>query len=313
MRFLQPLSKTLLIIFIMYGLAAAAQMAGAPQTEAAPPSGWATNSGIVIPTPPLAAPPTAPNAAFVSQSNVPVGATNATGANLAGATDSTIGNVPGISFASSSQLVTTAPPGAVAAPQGYAEQAGAASGSSVITTGTFTPGTFNPGVGQFSSAYTPAAVSSVYDMVPSTQGRSLAEIAAENRARVQEAGNTRLYTNQDIEHINQQTGGMAALAATAGSMNTGTPPETQPAVGTGTAARSPFAPPVATEQPQATQPTPETGPGAEPPAASGPTQKSRLPATATFLPLLFVLGILAGAAGLFSSRYRAFERRSGRL
>ncbi|MFB3916036.1 MAG: hypothetical protein ACE14M_04870 [Terriglobales bacterium] len=300
---------------------ALAQMAPAPQMEGYPPSGWATNSGIVIPTTPRSSPPVTPSAAFVTRSDAPVGATSSTGANLTGATDSTIGNVPGVSFASTSQLVTTVPSGAP--PQGYAEQTGTLGGITVSTEGTATPGFFNPGVGQFSSAYTPSPVGSTYDTVPVSDNRSLAELAAENRARAQQARNVRMFTNQEIQLMDQQrgvttaaispvpgTGGTAGAAEGAWITATGRPRETQPATGAGTAVASPFSPaaPAASEQPQASE-APGTETTQTPPAGQ---EEARLPATASMLPVILIVGTLAIVAGVLGKKYRRLGLRSGR-
>lgn len=64
-------------------------------------SGYATLAGPGITGAPVSAPlVVTPQITFVSHSNSPVGASNATGGNIAGTTNSTIGNIPGVSSAS---------------------------------------------------------------------------------------------------------------------------------------------------------------------------------------------------------------------
>ena len=169
------------------------------------------------------------------------------------------------------------------------------------------------------------------------QGESLAEYAAKFRSRNQNQS-AHVYTNADVDRINQQTGGVTGTAVNAGNNpGTATPAgnSSMPAVGqpagqtptmpgiTAPAQRqnpqppSPFTPhPQAqldanpTQQPsemaQATPPAPTGSTAAaaensETSQSSGEKQRS-LPRSASPLPLMAVMGFLAATAGMFLRR-----------
>jgi hypothetical protein len=134
----------------------------------------------------------------------------------------------------------------------------------------------------------------IRDMLPSysrepqaqTPSMSVAEVAAQYKANRQQ--NVRTFSNADAQSL-------AGNVTTAGSSVTmtvqpGVPPTTPgaapepPPSNTQTMAGN-VAPPISTEQPSH--------------AATTSTATSRLPATATLLPLLGLLGLLSGSLGLW--------------
>jgi hypothetical protein len=238
-----------------------------------------------------------------------VGASNATPGNTAGAANSTatipspprvIDTVPQFSGAASTMLMASPQP---------------------ETSGATNSRLFDRGVGSGSSV--------------STGGKSLGELARENRQR--EAGaNARVYTNQDIDRINQQpatqVGGMAGAAVGAGNATGAQPqphsgnmpvvaqPSTNPPSNPGVSQPVPpsNAPP---DQSQAIPPSP---PGQMQAAGGQPTQIAQanppanpaeqnaqvaaneqhggrqLPSAASILPMMALVGVLAAGAGLLS-------------
>lgn len=248
----------------------------------------------------------------------PVGATNATMGNMAGATNSTLTAAGGMT------------PGMVAeVPSAFSAPAQSLPGSSAVSTGTTgpsgTPAPLNLGVGP-----APGLVATSTGV----GGVNLGQIARSYRQK-QFTAHVRTYTNDDIQRINQQSGGASGTAINAGSSTptspgvSGSPVLGQPA-GTTNPAASPATPSTVTPEntprttPTPTQParpqrTPPPGgneaaapqqdatlmaqarpaePGA---AAAGETQASQsgqLPSTGSILPAIAVLGFLATAAGL---------------
>jgi hypothetical protein len=120
-----------------------------------------------------------PQMTFVNVSNAPVGATNATGNNLAGARNATVRNVPGISYASTTVPVILNPETVLpAAPE--AQLAAAAM-----------------------EAPEPAELQPLrfVDVGVAAVTPSLAEIARAARGRA--PGSVRTYTNADVERLSR--------------------------------------------------------------------------------------------------------------
>jgi hypothetical protein len=133
-------------------------------------------------------------------------------------------------------------------------------------------------------------------------GRSLGEIAREYRQREQNM-QARVYTNEDINRMASASGGMAGVAAAAAaappSANNGAV-NNAPAVAA-PAGVSPI--PGGVAQPVSPPPQPQAQPSTPPPAAAQNqtgTQEGQLPHSASFLPLVAVVGFLATAIGLLS-------------
>ncbi len=185
------------LLFSVVSLAAGA-------AQVAVTSGYATNAGPNAQIVPSGSPLlSAPQMTFVNVSESPVGATNATGNNVAGASNSTIMKVPGLGAASTSMPVYMSSPGT--SPVGVQQE---------------TPGMppeMRPGaqMPQQNQAEQGAPLlrlgalrmDSAYNTLGPPPGvPSLAQVAP--RSSMQQAGsqNVRTYTNQDIERLNQQSG-----------------------------------------------------------------------------------------------------------
>jgi hypothetical protein len=265
-----------------------------------PAYGWSLYAPIVhLGTPPAA-----------------VGATNATLGNMAGATNSTLEVVPVTTPAGPvvevmNPVPTTMPgqPGTAAVAPGTTAAAGA-------------PAPLNLGVGP-----APGLVA----MTSGIDGPNLGEIARTYRQKDATA-RVRTYTNDDIQRINQQSGGTAGTAINAGTSTTTSPG--QPA-GTTNPAANPANPSTMTPEntPRTTPQTQPAQPQRTPPPPLGASQSSsppqdatlmaqamppenasqsggnqapaagQLPRTGSLLPIVAVVGLLAAAAGLVA-RYR---------
>ncbi len=295
------------------------------------PNGLSTNTGTAV----IIAPPSAPllvtpEVHLTTVVPAAPGATSATPGNVAGATSSSTNmpvqprlqtTVP--EYATSGATVTQTPgPQATTAPVTTSTTVGGAT----ITTGT--PGTgvivvnnqnlpLDLGVG------TPTAVGAFGN----TGGRSLGEIAREMRSR--EAGaNAHVYTNQDIQRINQQPavtiGGMSGAAVGAGNATQQQPsgnmpvvsqPTTNPQPNQGVSQPVPQNPPQSEAVPPSLGQTPRQMAQANAPAnpaeqdaqsnenaTTGATRSSgrQLPPSGSILPLMAVFGFLAASAGLLA-------------
>jgi hypothetical protein len=158
-----------------------------------------------------------------------------------------------------------------------------------------------------------------------TGGKSLGEIARENRQR--EAGaNAHVYTNQDIERINQrpqtQVGGVTGTAVGAGTATQPQPPDNMPAVSQPTA-NPPNNPGVSQPVPPSNTPPPDQSHAIAPPmtpanppreiaqtnppansqnqpAPSPSAERNQLPRSGSILPMMTLVGFLAAGAGLLS-------------
>ena len=326
----------LLCIAVLGSAAAAAQVVVTS-------SGFATNPGPALQNAtPTVTVPTAPLITFVNRSSSPVGATNTTGGNVAGASNATIGNVPGISNASIGVPVYATTQYTPNANLIAEEQAGAPTQSS-LTAGTgglyaAAPGQpaqavmlFNPGVGRFESAYSAS---------PSPEAANLVEVAAQTRARVQQAQNVRRFTNADLQQLNQDTGvttaaitpppgagsaantaGMAGMAQAAANPAANASPFTpKTAVGTNsTSDATSSGLPVSSEQPAGSENAPATAMPATQAPNSSPAQEDnsgnadpsgagsrgtqeQLPGTASLLPLVALIGMVIWVTGLLWRR-----------
>jgi hypothetical protein len=315
----------LLIALLAASVVAVAQMtpsnspytATQPQTIVLPgagvPGGVAgpsTNTGTAV----IIAPPSAPRLVTPEvhlTTVVPaVGATNATPGNAAGAANATAAlPVPPRVLTTAPQyagaeaaMVMTAPP----------EQTEAAVPGAATPIAGNAP-EFNRGVGPGS------AVAGV-----NTGGKSLAEMARENRQR-ESAANARLYTNEDIERMNQQSGvqvgGMAGAAVGAGQAAGARQPSSGAAPAVAQPAQNPPANPgvsrpatpatIPPDHGQASPPKPlgemqGTAHGAKsnviaPDSTTArpapPPSQRQLPSGGSLLPLMAVLGLLAAGAG----------------
>ncbi|MFB3814135.1 MAG: hypothetical protein ACE14L_08485 [Terriglobales bacterium] len=123
--------------------------------------------------------------AFVPASPNPAGATNATGNNEVGASDSTIGHVPGLSFASTDMPVYMRPELIAGLPQFMGEPEDLAAFIS--------PRRLRLGPIRFDSAYTSAP--------PPPGVATLAEVARSVRERKATPRNIRTYTNTDLVRV----------------------------------------------------------------------------------------------------------------
>ncbi len=294
------------------------------------PSGWTTTAGPAIPVAPGAPVVVTPEIHLGTYSPSPVGATNATGNNVAGASNSTIDNVAPVAGSTQMQVQYAVPyPSIVGAGSEYATFPASAVSNARSGVSSRLP-YFDRGAAQFVS---------VYDMGSPQTTMSLGELAREWRQKKQSL-NARTFTNEDINRIDQQygppTGGITATAVNAGTNATANPPNQPPSnVSTDTAMpqrRSPFQPPAGMEgapptsapppQPQAmAQYQPPVQPLAERPAATDTQQASgeqgqgnqsnpgTLPRTASQMPTFLVLGGLALLAGMLLRRRN--QRRSG--
>jgi hypothetical protein len=231
------------VVLIM--LLAASAMAGGQTTQSSWASGTgvpgavgglSTNTGTAV----IVAPPSAPLLVTPEvhlTTVVPqIGASNATPGNTAGAANSTaaipspprvIDTVPQFSGTASMMMMTLPP-------QTSGTSSSSAGNPVLLVNNTLL---FDRGVGSGTS--------------DTVDGKSLGEMARQNRQR--DAGaNARVYTNQDIDRINQhlamQVGGVAGAAVGAGSA-TGAPP--QPSSGNMPVAEPPTNPP---SQPGVSQP-----------------------------------------------------------
>jgi hypothetical protein len=149
---------------------------------------------------------------------------------------------------------------------------------------------------------------------PGTNGMSVAEVAA--KYRTANAGlNARTLTNQDVDQMLSSKAGVTVAknmpplgpsAMPSGLTQGGAPQSTAP-----TAGQQPVTPPPA----EATQAQPSgaagttagatTTPQINPSQQSNDAQgKSKLPSTATFLPLLGLLGLISGGIGLLVRKFR---------
>jgi hypothetical protein len=230
-------------------VAAVAQTAGA-QTTTAPqplqtiivpaPGAPSTNTGTAViiasPSTPLLVTPEVHLATAVPQ----VGASNATPGNTAGATSSTsaipqppraLNTVPEYATAGAA-VIQTPPPealqGSTSVTTGAGPQVTGTTGGATTGTGAGTPivimnntRLFDRGVGSGASLVAGG----------NSDGRTLGEIARGNRQR--EAGaNARVYTNQDIDRINQQPGTqIGGISGTTVGAGTATGAQPQPPSG----------------------------------------------------------------------------------
>ena len=301
------------VVVIM--LLSASALAVAQTTQSSVPgaiAGPSTNTGTAViiapPSAPLLVTPEVHLTTVVPQ----VGASNATPGNTAGAANSTaaipapprvIDTVP--QFAGTASTVTMTLP-----PQ--------------ETSGTNNTRLFDRGVGSGTSLGTSDTIG----------GKSLGEQARENRQR-ETGANARVYTNQDIDRINQQSGtqvgGVAGAAVGAGNASGAQPqtpsgnlpvvaePSTNPASNPGVSQPVPSssAPrdqseaipssplgqmPAAERQPtQMAQANPPANPAEQNAQAANEQRGGRqLPSAASILPIVALVGILAAGAGLLA-------------
>ncbi len=262
------------------------------------PSGWATTAGPAVPVAQPGAPVgMTPEITFRTASPSPVGATNTTANNIAGASNATV--VPPVVSAAPTQVEYVSP---------YPTVVGAGSSYALGTPATVPGGgaarlqVFDRGAGQFNSAY---------DIGTLPPDVSLGEVAREWRQK-KATQNARTYTNEDIIRIQQQLGppggGLSGTAVSAGTSATSPTTTAQPASNIGAPSTQPA------------QPTPPPQPSAPPPeqaaaqSSSGQAQQAanpqeqtavpnqaghaELPETASPLPALLLLGIAAGTVGL---------------
>lgn len=270
------------------------------------PQGWVGTGPVITPTPPSPPLLTTPSMSLATVSSSPVGASAATGSNVAGATASTLaGPRPApMTVRTEAVLAQPAPPagpsaenGAPAATNGAAAEAEARP--------------FNGGLGRFAGAGALAA----------PDGRSLGDLARELAPhRTPQPGH--VYTAEDIERLEEYVAvrdqrfrpepmeSPEALAAPAQDealeeqvdgeetrLHIILEPEAPEATEQGEQ------PPLMAQlQPQETaQPAPPAEPAAGP--RTEPTPPATLPATASPLPLVFLLALFTAAAGL------AYHRR----
>jgi hypothetical protein len=269
-----------------------AGVAGQANTFNAQPSNVGSNpGGILLTTPSVslgtpqagAAGLQTPTMTFDQTSGVsPVGASAATAGLLPGATNSTVANYPDVLSAIDSR------------PRGVLP--------------------FDRGAGDFSS---------VYDVAAAQDDRPVAEIARTyktNRPQV-----ARVITNADIARLNQEPGlavpgGVSGNAVGAGTsqqpmaqtspmsgMTSPAEPQTTAPTQAGVAAETTPEPPVQMAQntPPANEPAPPNQSSAAAQNQNAPAEKasaSRLPSTGTALPILAVMGLLAGVAGIIARR-----------
>ncbi len=282
------------------------------------PSGYATTTGPAVPVAQPGAPLVmTPEITFRTVSPSPVGATNATANNIAGATNATI--TPPVVSASPSVVEYVSPyPTLVGAGSEYGTvQAPAASAPSGVSTRL---AMFDRGAAQFNSAY---------EIGVPQPDMSLGEVAREWRQK-KATTNARTYTNEDINRIQQQYGppggGVSGTAVNAGTSTTQPATSNEPASSVGAPAPPPTttpenAPPAqpapATPPPQASAPQPPPQQSAlatvgaqtqqqsnaqEQAAAPAQDNNGVLPNTASPLPLLVLAGVAAASVGIVSWR-----------
>ncbi len=286
---------------------------------AVPAGGLSTNTGTAV----IIAPPSAPlmvtPQVHLTTVNPAVGATNATPGNTAGAANATtaipvqptiITTVPQYATAGSTLTQTAPPQEALGAPVSTPTTT---SGPIVVTNNGML---FDRGVGSGTSLVAGG----------NTGGKSLGEIAREYRQR-DATMNAHVYTNQDIQRINQQpgvtVGGMTGAAVNAGNASQAQPSANPPAVSqpttnqpqtpgvsqpvppTSNPPQSQVIPPAQSNQ-QIAQATPPSNPAEQQPSSgaqggnrSQSSQRS-LPAGGSILPLMGLVGFLAAGAGLLS-------------
>lgn len=319
-----------LIMLLAISMWAMAQNTQAPQTLVQP-GGLSTNTGTAV----IFAPPSVPLAVtpelHLSTVNPALGASSATAGNFAGAVNSTaempvppriITTVPLFSTAGAS-VVQTLPPqetaGEASAPPSTAAGTGATvfAGAPVLGAGN-NAAPFDRGVGPGDMLVTGG----------STEGKSLAEIARENRQR-ESAANARVYTNDDINRINIQPGvtlgGMSGAAIGAGNATQQPPsggmpvvaqPSTNAPANRGVSRpvppsdnpprsevvpRSPFSPPQARREiAQANPPANPADQNAPAPGNQSRNGQRQLPSAGSILPMMALVGFLAAGAGLLS-------------
>jgi len=320
------LGSVLLIVFasglIMFAQVQPAQVQPVPVYNATPGYGYVNTGGYVTSAPAYGWSLYAP-IVHLSTAAPTVGATNATSGNTAGATNSTLSVAP---VATPFGVVTE-----VVNPMPMAMQPQPAAGNTGANTNTAGTAPLNLGVG------------AAPGLVATTTGigtQNLGEIARSYRQK-EATARVRTYTNDDIQRINQQSGGTAGATINAGSSNPtspnarGSPVLSQPG-GTTNPAGNPANPSTITPEntprtaPQQTQPTqpqrnppPPLGanqseprqddatlmaqarPADNPPASSEQTAPpaGELPRTGSMLPAAAILGFLAAATGLLA-RYR---------
>ena len=135
---------------------------------------WAPPGVYAEPFVPLISTPTM---SFETVSSSPVGASNATAGNVAGATNATLSVVP-------AGLVQY-PPSVALGPENWSIESGAEAESRAEATTSAEPRHLELGIASFQDSY------------------GAAQLAASSRAREQAK---RLYTNLDVERMNQMTG-----------------------------------------------------------------------------------------------------------
>jgi len=214
-------------------------------------------------------------------------------------------------------------PGAVASTTGEATATAAPEAAPAENTGEGIS-TSGESVGKVFDDYGPsyfAGTSTGGNAAPNANRASLAEIAAQHKAA--RAGlNARTLSNQDVDQmLGSKPGvtmaknmpplgpgpmptGAAPSAAPANPPQSGTESAQAPQSGTG---KQPTTPPPAqaTQAPPAGSTTATTTPQINPNQQSNDAQgKSKLPSTASFLPLLGLLGLVSGGIGLLVRRFR---------
>ncbi len=263
--------------------------------------------------------PVTPILTLGTASTAPVGATNGTANNIAGASDATIGNVPpaGSSVVTTPIISYQAGPGPTMVVPGYGASLEVARElAAEATSPAPMRGVFNMGAGS-SSFGTP-------------DGRSLGEVAAmyrKNQGQTQNAG-VRMYTNDDIARLNQQPGvviGSRNAANQNGAQQAAMPSSAYPA-NNGVIVTQPATTAEATTPQNPVQPSNSSQAVATSQASSGQSasdqqsstqsvaqgnaapannqNKKSLPATATSLPAIALLGLLAAGFGVFILRRR---------
>jgi hypothetical protein len=169
------------------------------------------------------------------------------------------------------------------------------------------------------------------DTVPSANSVSLGQVAAQYKAKA--SLNARTLTNQDVQQILSSKAGVTVAknmpplgpsampsgltqGGTSQSQPQNAPPSAQAAQGgtptgqpvqSGTTGTPPPAAATQEQQPAGTAATAgaTTTPRINPKQQSNDAQgKSKLPATATFLPLLGLLGVVSGGIGLLFRKFR---------
>ncbi len=204
----------ILIVFLLLTGFAAAQVVVTS-------SGYATFGGPAIvpalPSVPIAQPGVI---TFVNASNAPVGATNATGQNIAGATNATIMNVPATSAASTVMSVYTAPVTAVESPLASSAEREVRPPRLFEMAAAHCPE--REGVAYTESAYNTAASPA---WMP-----SLADAARAARQSRTQAGNIPVYTNADLQRLRESPAGAISIMGPAPEGTVTAPPGPPPAV-----------------------------------------------------------------------------------